>query len=1509
MSMILMVHTEHTCKEYVLPCLYDSDFSIVLLRQSFGFLEDISISLEVIENNWNFTASSTYWILKQNQPYFGETLKNGDILDFLSERGERAAIIVCEKEEQLNPFQKYDISGISKITIGKEKENSIVYDFYGLVSRRHGLLYRKGTDWFVQDYSANGIFFESQRIEKERRIGFGESIHIFGLKLLVLGDALCIDGIGKVEVKEELPVFKWKEEKKEVSQKNKKKKEEFFHRSPRTMPVLYKEPIQLAFPSVQEYERELQERVSIMAFGRFQIYWKKRKNGALQQPQPPSQSVYLEKQIVKIKEKYQENQRILRESYPSATICCDYDQNTSTLWNRNFSHKDILFLRLGLGQRPFEAPIEMTGQAVSLQNREQGLYLKEQYKNLTDVPVGIDLFEHPLCGIIGGKKKQGAYQVAKLMLAQICANICYTDVKVAVLYNETSEEERKKWEFAKWLPHIWNQEKNMRFFARNREEAREVCFELAAIFRKRAEGAKEMRPHYILFLADPELLEGELLEKYVYENKPEYGLSCCLLVENYEDLPNCCGQIIQKDEKFSGMYHVMEGWEKRTEIVFDQVPSEKWEMFSRRIAGIRVKEEREDRKIPKSLTFLEMYGVDHVEQLQIVNRWRKQRTYESMRVCIGKKAGDRLCFLDIHENYHGPHGLLAGTTGSGKSETIQTFLLSLALNFSPRDVSFLLIDYKGGGMARQFSRLPHLAGQISNLSGNQIRRAMISIQSEIERRQRLFQTYGVTHIHTYTKLLKTGKVKEELAHLCIVVDEFAELKKEEPEFLRELISVAQVGRSLGIHLLLATQKPCGTVDANIWSNSHFHICLRVQSEEDSMEVLKREDAAFLTRAGQGYLQVGKDEVYEKFQTGWSGAVYGNEKEQRKAVMLTGNGREAWTGICSSDREEGMEEQERSELDVLVEYMEQLADEYGFGRSRTLWLPPLPQRILLEELEEKKAEKGRLLATVGLCDDVRGQRQIPYQVDFTKDGHCGVIGTVSSGKSSLLQGMVWSMLRNYTPECLHLYLLDFGNGMLSVFQDAPQVGGVILEQELEKLEKFMYFLQKKVRERKVLIKGSDYTQYVQSTENTLPALVIVIDNMAAFRERTEEKYTDSLYSILREAPACGIYFLIAAGGFGVHEIPGRMQDFIKTRIALGLADQYKYMEILQVSQISFLPEKESKGRGLVEVEGKTMELQIALAGGEDVKERGQHLEKWCRQQKQEWKGICAEPIPEIPKNPTLEQFRLQKEYETCIRGGTTLPVGYHGMESGLLSMDIWTEDHFLIGGRKGSGRKNVAKVLMDSAKYAGGTIYVFGTKKGALKEYAKNCSAEYLEDTVSWYECFNSLMPEWKKRNLQRKRVLERGICEEERQTERTKATLFFLVIEDLYDFLKQIYEVEDGNGNMKHFLENVIEKGAGNGICWIGIWDVEDMRKCMAFPAFLRLAKEKTGIYLGGRLLEQKIFSYDNVTFEEEQKETDAGSGYLFSRSQKNKAIPIVVPLVQEKEERIEANNECFRDL
>lgn len=432
------------------------------------------------------------------------------------------------------------------------------------------------------------------------------------------------------------------------------------------------------------------------------------------------------------------------------------------------------------------------------------------------------------------------------------------------------------------------------------------------------------------------------------------------------------------------------------------------DIFSRQLSNFKVRENASNAAIPDMLTFLDMYKTSRVEDLDMYHKWLENRTYESMRSLIGQKAGEQPVYLDIHEKYHGPHGLVAGTTGSGKSETLQTYILSLVLNYHPHEVAFILIDYKGGGMAQSFIGLPHLAGVITNLGGNQTTRALLSINAEIKRRQRIFNEYKIKHIDAYIELYRNGEAEEPMPHLLIIADEFAELKKEQPDFVRALVSAARVGRSLGINLILATQKPSGVVDDEIWSNTRFRICLRVADKQDSNEMLKRTDAAYITGTGRGFLQVGNDEIFDEFQSGWSGAPYTpevpfNDDSKAKAVIIGLTGKPE--AVKKKKKKKGDNVKKFTQLDAMVQYAANLAEENHIKPLRQIWLPPLPGLFYLDDLELTWDEK-QIKLPVGLADDPQNQRQFPVYLDFIRDGHLLICGSAGSGKTSLVQTILY-----------------------------------------------------------------------------------------------------------------------------------------------------------------------------------------------------------------------------------------------------------------------------------------------------------------------------------------------------------------------------------------------------------------------------------------------------------------------------------------------------------------------
>lgn len=1652
MSLNLMLRTENVYQEFMLPNIDNADYVITLRKDVYGFVENCNLQLEVVDGAWSLVKNGEYAVQNQNGKSFGSKLENGDIFNCRTGNGEDLSVIVVETEAALQIYKKYNLAFSSEVSIGKGEGNAIVYDFGGMVSRKHARIFRSNDGDCIEDTSANGVFINGLRARGTTKLKFGDKINIFGLHIIYLGEILGVCAITDFAAdKRLLREYEVPEETLIDYGKRERQKKKYFHRSPRNISKVYDEEIEImAPPNAVERKRKpllmtigpsftmavpmmmgsmmmvsntgissftgLVTALSSAAIG---VTWalvnykyENEEDKKAQETRSGAYSKYLMEITEFIKEKHEYNAKVLNESYPMAEVCCDYDQNSTRLWNRNGTHKDFLFVRLGIGDIDFQARIKIPPKSLGMTEdhlAEKPKAIYDAYKNLKNMPIGVDLLKERLIGIVGGTGKKGAYDIAKVIITQLVANACYTDVKLIVAYNDKSDGERKEWAFAKWLPHVWSDDKKTRYFATNRSEASDVFYEVVNIIRTREEENKSSnkdkiaKPHFVLFLSDAALLEGELLSKYVYEGNPEYGLTTFFLTEKYEDLPNVCEQIIQNDGEFSGMYNVRKSDKEKTKIAFDRVSPDKLEKFTRRLSAIEVKVTDVNSELPNSLDFFEMYGVSGLQEFKVLERWKKNRTYESMKALIGKQSATTDCYLDIHEKYHGPHGLIAGTTGSGKSETLQTYMLSLALNFSPYDIGFFVIDFKGGGMANLFNGLPHMLGTISNLSGNQVRRAMVSIKSENRRRQRIFSEHGVNNINLYTRLLKNNEASIPVPHLFIIIDEFAELKREEPEFMKELISVAQVGRSLGVHLILATQKPSGTVDDNIWSNTKFRLCLRVADKADSNDMLHKPDAAYITQVGRGYLQVGNDEVFELFQSGWSGAVYDESEmgeQENIATMLTVNGKAAIIGsknkirkkekaklnwitelvgvirslaermavtpeqvqndsdiqtkimeqifIALKDKgvdfpdsrynklrledfirlwptqlendaeiaktilqraaEHGKklpEIKEKTQLDAVVEHLKEVAEANGYTHNLQLWMPLLPTKMYLSDLPGykehcfdgntwKQPEKWSLETVVGLCDDPENQAQIPLKISFSTSGHHAVCGSVLSGKSTFLQSVVYGLVTRYSPQYVNLYLMDFSSQMLGAFEECAHVGGVMYEGDLDRINKCFNLLNQMLEERKKLFRGGNYSQYVQSHGVILPAVVVVIDNMSNFREKTGDRYVDLLVTLSRDAAGYGIYFLMSSAGFGSSEIPGKVRDNIRTVICLEMGDKYKYMDAMSVPRFDIMPDADVRGRGLAILNGTVLEFQTAMAlPANDDYERSEKIKQQLAVMNKQWTGVWAKTVPEIPAEPVFSKYCRLPEYTELLKTGAALPFGYYQEDASLAYIDLRKTFCYMVSGRNKSGKTNFIKILMENISRMEAQVCVFDSQNGKLKKSATNYGMKYITTDEEMYQYWKNIIPEFVRRNNLKNEYLAQDLEEHEIYDKMAQETPIFIIVGNLKAFVNSLYNPAKGVGNMSSFMENITEKGVLHNFYFIVAADPEDVAEVSMKTVFMNMKNYKTGIHLGGNSAAQRIFRFTNIPYREESKTTPPGTGLIPSVADEGEAVNVVIPLVK----------------
>ena len=663
-----------------------------------------------------------------------------------------------------------------------------------------------------------------------------------------------------------------------------------------------------------------------------------------------------------------------------------------------------------------------------------------------------------------------------------------------------------------------------------------------------------------------------------------------------------------------------------------------------------------------------MYQAETFNDLKVLSRWENHAPYQSLAVPIGLRGKDDLVYLNLHEKAHGPHGLIAGTTGSGKSETIQSYILSLAVNFHPHDVAFLLIDYKGGGMANLFKDLPHLLGTITNLDGAQSMRALASINAEIHRRERLFGQYGVNHINQYQKKFKLGEATEPLPHLFLISDEFAELKVNQPDFIKELVSIARVGRSLGVHLILATQKPSGVVDDQIWSNSRFKLALKVADRGDSMEMLRTADAAEITQTGRAYLQVGNNEVYELFQTAWSGADYQPEKDQLGIEDHTiylinelGQYEVLNQDLSGLDMAEEIKEVP-TELDVIVQEINHLHQEEGIAAVAQPWLPPLKERITLDELDkvvpiEAWQKRTAPSVLIGVADIPQAQKQEAVAIDLSKDGNILLYGSPGTGKTTFLQTVAMDLARKQSPENLTMYLLDFGTNGLAPLTQLPHVADSLLLDQTEKIQKFIRIINRELDRRKKLLSEhgvGTIALYREVTGKQEPTMVILMDSYESMKDEPYETDLFKLFMrISREGLSIGVHLIITASR--QNNLRAQLYSNFKHQLTLPQNDISEIRGIVGATPLASTME-DIKGRALMKRdEVDVVQFALPVAGDNDIQIIN-NLRDQVQSLKEMWTGRTPAGIPMVPDELTEAAFMMNYESVKTDLSEGLIPLG-------------------------------------------------------------------------------------------------------------------------------------------------------------------------------------------------------------------------------------------------------------
>ena len=1180
---------------------------------------------------------------------------------------------------------------------------------------------------------------------------------------------------------------------------------------------------------------------------------------------------YLEEKREELHELAELQREILYFHFPSFRYIKYLTSEISErIWERTLLSHDFLHLRIGRASIP--ASYEMSVQRSDTSNTEtdelfeQSEQLTKYYEKVKDAPLVINLAEGAM-GMTGkdGIVKKEIQQVA----GQLAFSHSYHDVRMVAIFDE---EEYDAWEWMKWLPHFQLPHAYAKGFIYNEQSRDQLLTSIYEIIKERDlhEGKERelFAPHFIFIVTNRQLISEHAILQYLEGTHTNLGISVIFAASTKESLTDNIHTLVRYIDETHGDILIQQQKAVHTPFNLDEHEHDNNERFARTLLSLN-HQLGMSHSIPNKVTFLEMFNTDKVEKIGIKEKWLKNQSSKSLAVPVGLKGKDDYVYLNLHEKAHGPHGLLAGTTGSGKSEFLQSYILSLAVSFHPHEVAFLLIDYKGGGMAQPFKNMPHLLGTITNIEGskNFSKRALASIKSELKRRQRLFDEFEVNHINDYTDIYTGGKATLPLPHLFLISDEFAELKSEEPEFIKELVSAARIGRSLGVHLILATQKPGGIIDDQIWSNSRFKVALKVQDESDSKEILKNGDAAKITVTGRGYLQVGNNEVYELFQSAWSGAPYVKKAigAEDEVALVTDLGLVALSEVSANESNEQIDK--RTEIDAIVEEIKKVQNELNIKAVASPWLPPLPDRLVMPNVENERPN----YYDIALVDEPEKQVQEPYSYKAKEDGNIGIFGSSGYGKSTTLLTFLLNFATNNSPEEFQFYILDFGNGALLPLQQLPHTGDYFRSDDKRKIEKFFDFIHSEMSKRKDLFRHYEVSNieiYNTVAEVRLPLIFLTIDNYDLVRDEMLD-FEEHIIQIARDGQSLGIYTILTATRSNA--VRHALMSNLKTKIA------HYFMDHMEKNTIIGRAEYETEaipGRVYIKTDTEYLaQVYLPVKGESDV-EVLQNLKEKVETLKDKYDNNKKPvAIPMLPEKLNLQMYYTSYGVE---ESAELMAIGLEEEAVKPVYIDWKRHNHVLVIGDPQKGKTNIFKLMikriLDNPE---AEITLFDSINHSLSDYADDEKIIYMSGKEQVEEWIGNTREEFIKREeIYREALANRKINELELPP-------YVLMIHGMANFQQNL------DTQLQTKLSDLVKSYSHLGLRMIISGSPTEFSK--GFDAFTNEVKQIKHAILLMKKSDQNLLS---LAYTRNEPEVKVGFGYYVENGQ---AMKIQIPLYEKE--------------
>jgi DNA segregation ATPase FtsK/SpoIIIE, S-DNA-T family len=997
----------------------------------------------------------------------------------------------------------------------------------------------------------------------------------------------------------------------------------------------------------------------------------------------------------------------LQDSFPDpSTVGLRAELPTQRLWERRLSDSDSHTLRVGLKTRD---------SSVEIDSSERNSPIEPP--TIHDAPVGVDLAAVGVLGIAGPESHARA--LARWVILQLCVHRSPDDLQLVLL---TQEDAPKKWAWWRWLPHSRMGDGALsRTLAGIDVATREARLQelLALIDARLAERRNQrdegFRPTVVVVVDGARALRALSGFARLLQEGPRVGVYAVAFDSDPSQLPaeGKARIVLDSKEPWLGTLAVDEV-DSVSDILLDGV-NEKWcDSIARSLASIRCAGSDESSgAIPLTARLVDLVGIDLDSPdggaSQISAGWVLNG--RSTEVLIGVGSEGKVS-LDLRRD--GPHTLVAGTTGAGKSELLQTMVASLAIASTPTALSFVLVDYKGESAFGECAQLPHTVGILSNLDSHRTARALVHLEAELKRRERVLRQLGAPDVDAAWERNPAEAAGTGLARLVLIVDEFAELVHELPDFISGLVRIARVGRSLGIHLVLATQRPTGVITPEMKANTGLRIAMRMVDKGESSEVLERPDAASISPAtpGRAFARTGGHTGLIPFQTA---RVAGRRRGVQVEVPTPKVHSVPWSKAPYPLRLDAPAAVPgaTTDLSALVAAIRSASDQTETSAPRSPLVRELSSLLTLEELNATARTETNGVA-IGIEDHPLEQKQVPCVFYVEQGEHLLLIGSSRTGRSTALRTVATALAQRWAPDDLHIYGLDFGNGGLNPLSLFPHCGAIVGRSESDRIERLLLRVAAEVARRQELLTAGGFGDITEQRRTVSPSerlayFVLFIDRWEGFTSMFSAESASELPAIvlrlIRESASVGLR-IVVAGDRSL--LTDRIASHVETKLAFRLADRNDY-RLIGVTP-SNVAEQIDPGRAVHAESGIEVQFAIPIRSSdqsEPAVDTPEGLQQRTDQQAQAaYIKELAAGISSASHNPpfrvdvlpgvvTLEQARSLTPLENAENPNwATVGVGGDSLTAIGVSFDAMANS-FVVGGPSRSGRSSTLLAMTES----------------------------------------------------------------------------------------------------------------------------------------------------------------------------------------------------------------------